>query len=249
MFHFLSKIAVLFLSPLVWSITLMLIGLMMKKLRKKLIIGGMIVLYIFSNVSIFQCVITKWEKLALSNSNHKANIAIVLGGMVGWDNTNSRIVFNDASDRYLQALQLLQTNKVEKLVFSGGTNKPHPAKAEADLLKVYSVLMGIPDSLLLVENQSVNTYENARFSSDLFEQQKLPKEIVLVTSGFHMPRATKCFEKQGFVVIPYATHSLIKVDALKPEDYIFPNSVVLYNWNLLIKEWFGLLTYKTVGYI
>ena len=63
-------------------------------------------------------------------------------------------------------------------------------------------LFDIPDSAILREPDSQNTYEDAKYTAELFDSAGLQKEILLVTSAAHMPRSVELFQKQGFIVHP-----------------------------------------------
>ena len=55
-----------------------------------------------------------------------------------------------------------------------------------------------------VEDQSVNTWQNAQLSYAILQPQGITT-IYLVTQAWHMPRALMAFEKAGFRVIPAPT--------------------------------------------
>lgn len=62
---------------------------------------------------------------------------------------------------------------------------------------------GVPADMIWTEETSRSTFENADFSAKILRSKGIHK-IVLVTEAYHMPRAVRCFRKQGFVVIPAA---------------------------------------------
>ena len=49
----------------------------------------------------------------------------------------------------------------------------------------------------------------------------------------------RCFEKQGFKVIPVRTHFLQSLHPLNPSDALIPSFSVLDKWTLLFREWVG----------
>ena len=60
--------------------------------------------------------------------------------------------------------------------------------------------LGVDPARIIVEDQSRNTEENARFTAAIVHPE--PKQRwLLVTSAFHMPRAIGVFEKAGFDVV------------------------------------------------
>ncbi len=65
------------------------------------------------------------------------------------------------------------------------------------------------DFSLICEKRSVDTYQNALFTKEIFEKAKIPNpKIYLVTSGYHMKRAEIIFKNIGFKVFPRATDFL-----------------------------------------
>ena len=62
--------------------------------------------------------------------------------------------------------------------------------------------LGVPEDKIIVEGKSVNTTQNAKFSTELMKERGLTKPI-LVTSAFHMRRSVLNFAKNGVEVVAY----------------------------------------------
>lgn len=60
---------------------------------------------------------------------------------------------------------------------------------------------GIPPASIWTEERSTSTYENALFGAQVLRARGVSR-IVLVTEAAHMPRAERCFRKQGLAVVP-----------------------------------------------
>jgi uncharacterized SAM-binding protein YcdF (DUF218 family) len=73
-------------------------------------------------------------------------------------------------------------------------------KTEGEVLKEYAISNGIPTEKILVTKDVENTADEAVAVKELIGPSK---RIILVTSAYHMYRAQRLFEKQGFEVIPY----------------------------------------------
>jgi uncharacterized SAM-binding protein YcdF (DUF218 family) len=105
----------------------------------------------------------------------------------------------DADDAYSLAtrigfgLQLFRDARAGVILVSGNDQAQRMARR---LLQ-----QGVPASALQTECVSRNTHENAEFSAAMLKRAGLSR-ILLVTSGFHMPRAAAAFVKQGLEVIP-----------------------------------------------
>jgi uncharacterized SAM-binding protein YcdF (DUF218 family) len=65
-------------------------------------------------------------------------------------------------------------------------------------VKKYLKSINFPDSALIVESESKNTYENALFTKKMIDSLNLNGSFILVTSAIHMPRAMAVFKKVGF---------------------------------------------------
>ena len=87
-------------------------------------------------------------------------------------------------------------------MFTGGsaalltTSSPSPL-AMGRLLEA----LGVARERITLESRSRDTYENAVFTKRLVNPAP-GQRWLLVTSGWHMPRAMGCFRKAGFAVEP-----------------------------------------------
>ena len=73
-------------------------------------------------------------------------------------------------------------------------------KTEGDILKEYAISNGIQTETIFVTKDVENTADEAVAVKELINPSK---RIILVTSAYHMYRAKRLFEKQGFIVISY----------------------------------------------
>jgi len=73
-------------------------------------------------------------------------------------------------------------------------------KTEGEMLKEYAISNGVPSYKILVTKDVENTADEAAAVKELISPNK---KIIIITSAFHMNRAKKLFEKQGFNVKPY----------------------------------------------
>ena len=73
-------------------------------------------------------------------------------------------------------------------------------KMEGEVLKKYAISNGGFSENIFVTKDVENTADEAVAVKKLLSPSK---RIILVTSAYHMYRAKKLFEKEGFIVIPY----------------------------------------------
>ena len=109
--------------------------------------------------------------------------------------------------------------------------------------------LGIPESDILIESKSRNTYENALYTKEFLDQENLQgQKLLLITSAFHIFRAEKCFKKVGLNVTPFSVDFHARALFFHPEDLI-PSTGAIEDWQLLIKEWVSTIVYRLRGYI
>eukprot|EP00927_Polykrikos_kofoidii_P017919 TRINITY_DN18216_c0_g1_i1.p1 TRINITY_DN18216_c0_g1~~TRINITY_DN18216_c0_g1_i1.p1 ORF type:complete len:341 (+),score=63.97 TRINITY_DN18216_c0_g1_i1:42-1064(+) len=115
-------------------------------------------------------------------------VAIVLGQSLQPDGQPSQVL----KDRALLAKQLIDDGKVGKVIVSGGDPAGVGHTEASELAKVLEDV-GIDSSAIIQEAQATTTAENAWFAL-----RWLPMgtgQLYLVTSDFHMPRATYIFKE------------------------------------------------------
>jgi uncharacterized SAM-binding protein YcdF (DUF218 family) len=184
-------------------IILILIGLI--KNKKKLIYIAIGLLYImatpiFSN-NLFKLVEGSGYRKPISAID-SADAIVVLSGMLGINEVgdSTYIEWGDP-DRFFGGVALFKAGKAQKLVFTGGKMPWDKAKkTEGEVLKEYAISNGISSEKILVTKDVENTADEAVAAKELISPDK---RIILVTSAYHMYRAKKLFEKQGFIIIPY----------------------------------------------
>nr|WP_236617395.1 YdcF family protein [Lebetimonas sp. JS032] len=99
----------------------------------------------------------------------------------------------------------------------------------------------------MCKRNSLDTYENAKFTSKVFKKLHLKKEIFLVTSAFHMKRAIKLFKHFGFKIIPKPVGFYYKPYYTVWD--IFPKEDAFHKSYKAIHEYFGLLSLTLRGII
>jgi uncharacterized SAM-binding protein YcdF (DUF218 family) len=184
-------------------IIVILIGLI--KNKKKLIYIAIGVLYIIST-PIFS---NNFFKLVEGSEYRKpigaidsADAIVVLSGMLEINEVGDSIYIEWGDpDRFFGGIALFKAGKAQKLIFTGGKMPWDKAKkTEGEVLREYAILNGIATEKILITKDVGNTADEAVAVKELIS---LSKRIILVTSAYHMYRAKKLFEKQGFLVVPF----------------------------------------------
>jgi uncharacterized SAM-binding protein YcdF (DUF218 family) len=104
-------------------------------------------------------------------------------------------------DRFFGGITLFKAGKAQKLIFTGGKMPwDKTKKTEGEVLKEFAISNGVPSDKILVTKDVENTADEALAVKELIGTSN---RIILVTSAYHMYRAKRLFEKQGFKMIPY----------------------------------------------
>lgn len=252
MFFILSKILAFIITPLIWIIVLSIWSFYTKnEKRKRRLIGIALFLGLFfSNSFIFDESARAWELPATPYKNIKHyEYGIVLGGMSVYDPTLQRAQFYRGVDRLIQTVELYRMGFIRKIIFTGGSGRIlHPEMKEGNYINRYLIYMGIPKEDFLIESESQNTRENATLTKVLLDKNGIKGDMLLITSAFHMRRSLGCFRKVGLTVDPYCTDRYAGPRKFEFDFVLIPNLSAMDDWNNLIHEMVGYLTYKVFGY-
>ncbi len=127
---------------------------------------------------------------AVSEPDKNADYVIVLGAKV--NGTKPSRVLRQRLDA---ATEYAEQNKSAEIIVTGGKGADE-AISEAEAMKNYLVKKGIAGDRIITENNAADTGENLEFSKNIIGDTD--KNIVIVTSDFHMYRAVKIAEQTGF---------------------------------------------------
>lgn len=163
-------------------------------------------------------------------------IVVLGGGTVPLNYGASYPNLGAASDRDWHGARLYHAGKAPLLILSGGHDSEFSVSSSAESMRRFIRALGVPDDVMVLEEQSVNTTQNATFTADILERQGI-RRVLLVTSALHMPRSKALFEAQGIDVIPAATDHEIK--PLPSWRKWLPNTEALDGSSRAIKEIVG----------
>lgn len=255
MFFFLSKILAFLITPYTWFFVALLI--LLKKVWytpfKKFVLVLTILVYVFSNSFLVDELVRAWEyeddDIYLKDTRY--DLAIVLGGMGRVDERQQRFDFTCSGDRLFQTLPMYYKGRAGKILISGGSGSiSHPNHREASYVKKYLESIQVPDSSIIIENNSKNTYENAVFTRHLLDSMQFKGSVLLVTSSFHMRRSLAIFKKAGYQnITPYVTNKFTGKRKFEFDYCFLPNAEAITTFNLIIHEIVGYITYKLKGYL
>ena len=175
---------------------------------------------------------------------------VVLGGGV-WP-VSGTLVYPDltsAADRIWHAARLYHAGKAPLIIASGGNVWPGlKQQSEADAIRVVLNAFGVSDDVIITEDSSRNTLQNALFTADLAVSRGI-RRVLLVTSALHMSRAEAAFERVGFDVIPAAVDFTRRRSNFRSPWIlkILPSAYNLRVNTSLFREHLGHLVYRIKG--
>ena len=255
MFFILSKVLLFMIKPITWVTGLLLYSWLAKKRKRWSVAAALVLLLVFSNPFLFNMAVRAWEKKTLTADQIEQpyDIGILLGGFsaVRTLPAHDRFNFSDRANRFTNALELYKSGKIKKILITGGSGQfmLSGEPREAPHTKAFLLKIGIPESDIIIESQSRNTYENAAYTQQLLKERGLQDQrLLLITSAWHMPRAIRCFEAVELEVTPFSVDFLSEELQAVPDKVFLPNARAFYLWELILKEWVGIVAYRIRGY-
>ena len=246
-----SKFISIFLSPLIWILLFLFFIWRIKnqKRKKYLTIVWMIFAFIFTNTFIANKCIEKYETPYQPLPAGKVyDCAIILAGVSGFDSFSRSLQLQSSAERLTEPVILYRRGVVKKLMICGGSGNVFPPYVkEAVYVKRFWMDLGVSEDDILVESESRNTSENARFAKKMLQKKAIGKNILLVTSALHMPRSKYIFTKMGVLTDCYPVD--FRVGRIKQKNYdltyyFVPRTSALETWESFIHEWVGFLAAK-----
>ncbi len=241
------------LNPLTWIFVLLAAAIVLWKwsrTARSLCFASLASLLVFGSWTVSQALLRTLENQfpdRAPDATPQAQAIVVLGGAVHFPSSRhpgSGLI--NPSDRVLHAFRLYRAGKAPVIVCSGGG----PGGAEAPLMTGLLEEWGVPADAILLEERSLNTHENALYSFSLLQSRGI-RQILLVTSASHMPRAAAVFRKVGFQVEPspadYWTGWGDDTDAFNLLDWL-PSPHPLMGSAMALREWVGLIVYRVRGW-
>lgn len=137
-------------------------------------------------------------------------VAIVFGAEVKKDGTPSVVL----RDRVETAVALYESGKVEKLLMSGDNRFVDYNEPES--MRRYALALGVPDTNIVLDYAGRRTYDTCYRAKHIFGVNS----AILVTQGFHLPRALFLCKALG-----------VKAIGVEAENYYYLKRLRLY-WNM-----------------
>ena len=265
-FFILSKVVQFCIEPLNWVIVFVFLSLLFLSFRKPELCKRFLILALLDLLIVGWLPTSELGLRALEDAVPKTSLAnltgndiggtIILGGAIeGGEIALDRgeVSIGSAAERVTKAFELIRKYPDLPFIFTGYSGRINPKGiSEADAFKQLVAEQGLSEKMAHYENRSRNTYENVLYMKPRIlelgakDAGGTQKPWLLITSASHMYRSLKIFQKQGIEVIPvpvdYQTANHLRWSRFDLEDG-------MQNWNKLLHEVIGLLTYWVTGKI
>ncbi|MBL8046524.1 MAG: YdcF family protein [Anaerolineales bacterium] len=148
---------------------------MLNRIKNPRFLGALVVLGL--------CVILAGLPLVRLDKLVKADAIVMIGG-------------DHKPERVQRVVELYQQGYASTVIISAGTvvSEGHEQLAEAEVMRRQALVFGLPESAIIIENQSRSTFQNAYFTKAILQERGY-NSIILVTSLFHSRRAGQIFRE------------------------------------------------------
>ena len=228
------------MSPIFIVIVLLIIGLK----KKKFIYLSLVFLTITSlpiSIKIIDSSIFLDDEATIYNEK-KLDAIIILSGMlrVVKNNNENNYEWGEASDRFFEGIKLAKKFPNLPIIFTSGLLPwSNIALSEGEFLANYAIRnFDIDQSRIHITDIVKNTFEEA---SEISRINKI-KNILLVTSYIHMPRAKLIFKKNDLNVFPVKVDRLVTNHDTTLIDFL-PSAKSFLIFNQYIRELLGYCYY------
>lgn len=234
---FFKKLLYYFLIPPgIFIVGFILGGYLLKGFKRYLLFFFAVMLYLFSISPVKDILIYPIEKDYI-NLKCDWDIIVVLGGGVYGNGELSE----DAFKRVVKGFEKGRGGDKIIIVSGGRVSERYPY--EAEVMKDLLVTLGIREGNIIMDKDSKDTVENAKFTKKIMEEKGIQGDVILITSAYHMKRGVLIFKKYGFDNICAAATDF-KFDGVYSIYDFLPSSSNLNTVSKALKEYLGILFYR-----
>lgn len=199
--------------------------------KKLLLVFGFIVL--FSATLIYCVLLFHLASRSTESSLLRSDAVLILGTASYKDcRINPCLV-----TRVEKGIEVYNKGTADVLIFSGGNETGPPFANEAETMeKIARDRYILPESIEL-EKRATSTYENVLFTKELMMERDL-QSVILITEGFHMPRAVATAKKVFGNDISFGYVPVLESECWQQDDIL--------NWHML-REPVAYISYFLTG--
>lgn len=251
----LAKLFWIIAQPLCFAFLMIALGFLAAALKRRVMatvfgVAGLVVFFValFTSAGIYLVQDLEDRFPRPAQLSPAPSCFIVLGGGIDTEPGSVRggYSLNDDGDRYVEVVRLARLYPEARIIMSGGDGSIDGGHtSEAEIIGRMFADFGIAADRVSNDATSRDTFENAMNTKAILAQRGLSR-CLLITSGFHMPRAVAIFRHLGMDVIPWVTdyRSTGKETLRLDVRYPVRNAAML---TVATKEWIGMLAYYATG--
>jgi uncharacterized SAM-binding protein YcdF (DUF218 family) len=250
----LSKTLPYLVYPLSITLLLILAALVLPRRRVLLLLMGFLILGASSFPpvarSIYGSLEARYPPVEIGKLPN-ADAIVLLGGALRLPvPPRQDFELTEGSSRVRYAAKLFQAGKAKRLVLSGGNvfEQRRGIQGEAHYMRAFLAELGVPGDVILLEDRSRTTWENAVETRRILERQGL-KRVLLVTSAAHMPRALGSFRAAGVDAIPAPTDYRVDERDQPLVLKLLPSADALDKTTEGLREYLGQAVYRLRGWM
>ena len=176
--------------------------------------------------------------------NPKGDVIILLGGGINdtaVDLSGIGIPSSQLLERIVAAVRIFKRIQVP-IIASGGSVYDQKI-SEAAVIKRYLVELDVPENMIILEDKSRDTIENAKYTKKICDRSGYTSPV-LVTTAYHMKRAVMSFEKVGLTVVALPVGSHLGEDSAFRFRNLLPNNY--HDLSIALREYLGRVFYAIV---
>lgn len=233
------------IPPGIFIISLLLCAIFLRKRLRSLVFVVAVLLYAASIEPTKDLVLIPLEDAygppALTAIKTGSAYVVLGGGIYDFapDIDGKGTLSGDALPRVFCAYRLYRLDR-KPIILSGG--KVFGKRPEAEIAKRILLSLGVDERDILTEENSRDTYENAKYVKELAKRHNINR-IILITSAFHMKRSVMLFDKFFKDTIPFPAGYNTSRGKYDISSY-FPGAGNLSCIAVALKEYMGILFYK-----
>ena len=179
-----------FLAQIAISLVLVLYGVLFSGISKRI---HAIFISVFAVPFLFSLFLAIYGNR--SNVDYTEDVVIVLGAGVMGENVSRPL-----AHRLIAATDYWFENQGSKIVVTGGLGNLATI-TEAEAMARFLIRRGVPEEVIILEDQSTTTYENLLFAKEILDEY-FPEgyRVVLISNDFHMYRGVQMARQVGLDV-------------------------------------------------
>jgi uncharacterized SAM-binding protein YcdF (DUF218 family) len=243
---FLNKLLPIFVLPLGVVFLLLLVALWRRKRWPAIVAAAVLYLSSIDVVAgnLIGWLESRYPAVPIAEAG-KADAIVVLGGIFGPPVKPGFLVnLGDGVERLEGGIVLHQKGAAPWLVFTGGRIPwQGRTKVEGEDSRDVAMARGIPENKILITREVGNTADEAKAVAAMMQERGW-KRIILVTTGWHMPRAAWLFRRTGVECTIFPVD--FRGDPARPITLLdfLPKGEALANTETALREIYGNLFYR-----